>query len=52
MPARLALAALVLLAGSAAARAAGHDQDEVIGYQLVMACTIESISTPANSRSV
>ncbi|MGA3400289.1 MAG: hypothetical protein ABSC95_13800 [Acetobacteraceae bacterium] len=41
MPVRLTLAAVVLLAGSTAARAAGCDLDAVMGYQLVKAWTIQ-----------
>jgi hypothetical protein len=41
MPVRPVLAAMALLAGIAAARAAGRDLDAVMGYQLVTARTIE-----------
>jgi hypothetical protein len=41
MAVRLALAAAALLAGSAAARAAGCDLDSVMGYQVVKAWTVQ-----------
>jgi hypothetical protein len=41
MPARLLLTIVALLAGVAAARAAGCDLDQVIGYQVVKSWTIQ-----------